>query len=148
MITFHRNKRFGAKLEVSILKLSPFKGQKRSNKTLENLVFLKKQFEKFFDRVLIDFFTFWFVLVWFSCKPNFNLLLCMELVKTFSVVVSSPQQFSFFLDIEYFIESINSEKKILILIMDQFFSEKMILNFDWIDFFEKMILNYFFELIF
>ena len=47
----------------------------------------------------------------------------MELVKTFSVVVSSPQQFSFFLDIEYFIESINSEKKILILLMDQFFSE-------------------------
>ena len=59
-------------------------------------------FERFFLRFLlrdfcweillrfcleIFFFKFGFGLVWFSCIPSFNLLLCLELVKKFVVVV-------------------------------------------------------------
>ena len=40
-----------------------------------------------FRFVEIFFFKFGFGLFLFSCVPSFNLLLCLELVKKFSVVV-------------------------------------------------------------
>ena len=46
-------------------------------------------FSRFFWEILWDFFflRFGFSLVWFSCIPSFDLLLCLELVKKFSEVV-------------------------------------------------------------
>ena len=46
--------------------------------------------QDFFENVMRDYFVkFGFCSVWFSCLPSFNLLLCLELVKQFSVVGGS-----------------------------------------------------------
>ena len=48
--------------------------------------FLKRFFEIFLLIFEICFFKFLFGLVWFNCIQSVNLLLCLELIKKFSVV--------------------------------------------------------------